>query len=98
MNRLKNHLIAAAVLSVLAVIGTAMNSHQAAAQGPATGLAVNIVNPLPVPVTGSTTISGTVAATQSGSWNVGITGTVNVTPVLPARAFTITPSPIFLAA
>ena len=30
MKRFKNHLIAAAVLSVLATIGTIMNSHQAA--------------------------------------------------------------------
>src|SRR5215467_10429922 len=61
---------------MLAIIGTIMNSHQAAAQppGPTGGLAVNIVNPVPVPVTGSTTVSGTVAATQSGAWNVGITG------------------------
>jgi hypothetical protein len=81
MKRFKNHLITAAVLSVLAVVGTIMNSHQAEAQGPPGGMSVNIVNPSPVPVTGSTTVSGTVAATQSGSWNVGITGTpkVNVT-------------------
>jgi hypothetical protein len=30
---------------------------------------------VPLPVTGSTTVSGAVAATQSGAWNVGITGT-----------------------
>jgi hypothetical protein len=76
MNRFKNQLIAAAVLSMLAIIGTIMNSHQAAAQGPPGGLAVNIVNPLPVPVTGSITVAGTMAATQSGSWNVGITGPI----------------------
>src|SRR5215831_13045509 len=72
MKRFKNHLIASAVLSMLAIIGTIMNSHQAAAQppGPPGGLAVNIVNPVPVPVTGSTTVSGNVAATQSGTWAV----------------------------
>jgi hypothetical protein len=86
MKRFKNHLIAVAVLSVLAIIGTIMNSHQAKAQGPPGGLAVNIVNPLPVPVTGSTTVSGTVAATQSGAWNVGITGTPNVNVTNPATA------------
>jgi hypothetical protein len=59
MKRFKNHLIAMAVLSVLAIVGTIMNSHQAQAQGPPGGLAVNIVNPLPVPVTGSLGISGT---------------------------------------
>jgi hypothetical protein len=86
MKRFKNHLIAVAVLSVLAIIGTIMNSHQAKAQGPPGGLAVNIVNPLPVPVTGSTTVSGTIAATQSGAWNVGITGTPNVNVTNPATA------------
>ena len=30
---------------------------------------------LPLPVSGSATVSGTVAATQSGPWNVGILGT-----------------------
>jgi hypothetical protein len=79
MNRFKNQLIVAAVFALLAAIGTIMNSHQVAAQpGPPGGMAVNIVNPLPVPVTGSTTVSGTVAATQSGSWNVGITGTPTI--------------------
>jgi hypothetical protein len=86
MKRFKNHLIVATVLSLLAIAGTIMNSHQAKAQGPPGGLAVNIVNPLPVPVTGSTTVSGTVAATQSGAWNVGITGTPNVNVTNPATA------------
>src|SRR5215831_20547904 len=80
MQTLRNKLIAFAALVVLAAVGSLMNSHQAAAQqGPPTGLAVNIVNPLPVPVTGSTTVSGTVGATQSGNWNVGILGTPAVT-------------------
>jgi len=66
MKRFKNHLIAAAVLSVLATIGTIMNSHQAAAQppGPPGGLAVNVVSSIPL------------QATVSG--NVGITGTADV--------------------
>jgi hypothetical protein len=86
MNRFKNHLIAVAVLSVLAIVGTVMSSHQAVAQGPADGLAVKIVSPVPVPVTGLTTVSGTVAATQSGQWNVGISGTPNVNVTNPAIA------------
>jgi hypothetical protein len=73
-------------LSVLAIIGTIMNSHQAVAQGPPGGMAVRIVDPLPVPITGSTTVSGTVAATQSGLWNVGINGTPNVNVTNPATA------------
>jgi hypothetical protein len=61
MTRFKNHLIAAAVLSVLAIVGTIMNSHQAAAQppGPPGGLAVNVVQSIPLQVTGSTAITGT---------------------------------------
>jgi len=41
---------------------------------------VTIASPLPVPVTGSVNaaVTGTVAAQQSGSWNVGITGTPTV--------------------
>jgi hypothetical protein len=86
MNRFKNQLIVAAVLSVLAIIGTIMNSQQAVAQGPPGGMAVRIVDPLPVPITGSTTVSGTVAATQSGGWSVGINGTPNVNVTNPATA------------
>ena len=64
----------AAAFVALAVIGTIMNSRQVAAQGPSDGLAVRIVNPLPVPVTGASTVSGTVEAKQSGAWIVGLTG------------------------
>jgi hypothetical protein len=39
-----------------------------------------------VAVTGSTTVSGTLAATQSGAWNVGINGTPNVNVANPATA------------
>ena len=79
MKRFKNHLIAAAVLSMLAIIGTIMNSHQAAAQppGPPGGLAVNIVNPVPVPVTGSinSTVTGTVGLASGASVRVDNTVT-----------------------
>src|SRR5262249_760142 len=50
--------------------GTIMNSHQAAAQGPPDGLAVNVVNSIPLQVTGS----------------LGITGTPNVNVTNPATA------------
>jgi hypothetical protein len=36
---------------------------------------------MPVSVTGSTTVSGSVAASQSGVWNVGINGTASVKDV-----------------
>jgi hypothetical protein len=45
-------------------------------------LPVDIVNsataPVPTLATGTTSVAGTVAATQSGNWNVGITGTPSV--------------------
>jgi hypothetical protein len=63
MNRFKNHMIAVAALSVLAIIGTIMNSRQAAAQGPPNGLAVRIVNPAPVPVSGTVTVGNLGAST-----------------------------------
>jgi hypothetical protein len=86
MHDFKKRMLVAAIIAGLAVIGYLMNSQQAVAQGPPGGLAVNIVNPVPVPVTGSTTVSGAVAATQSGTWNVGITGTPNVNVKNPATA------------
>ena len=55
MKRLHSHLIAGAVLAVLGTVGVLMNSQQATAQGPPDGLAVRIVQPVPVPVTGSVT-------------------------------------------
>lgn len=71
MNRFKKELMAAAVLVLLGVIVATMNSCQGvAAQGPTSGTSVNIVNPLPVPVTGS----------------LGITGTPNVQVTNPATA------------
>src|ERR1051326_4393671 len=39
-----------------------------------------------LPISGSTTVAGTVAASQSGPWTVGITGTPNVTVTNPATA------------
>jgi hypothetical protein len=82
MNDFKKRVLVTAVIAGFAVIGYLMNSQQAVAQGPPGGLAVNIVNPVPLPVTGSTTVSGAVAATQSGAWNVGISGNSTSNPVL----------------
>jgi hypothetical protein len=50
-----------------------------AAAPPTPSIPVNITNtPLPVSLSGNGTISGNVSATQSGTWNVGITGTPSV--------------------
>jgi hypothetical protein len=70
MNRFKNHLIAAAVFSVLAIIGTMMNSRPSVLQA-AGGPTVTIDQAqLPLPVQGS----------------LGITGTANVKVTNPAAA------------
>lgn len=80
MRNLKRGLLAVAVLLVLIAIGSMMNrsSSSALAQGPPSGLAVSVAGPLPLPISGSTSVSGTVSAQQSGVWNVGITGAPSV--------------------
>jgi hypothetical protein len=81
MNKFKNPMIAAAVFAGLGLIGSIMNSHpsvQAATLLPPINVAID-PSTLPLHVTGSTTVTGTVAATQSGPWNVGVSGTVAAT-------------------
>jgi hypothetical protein len=56
VHNLRNKLLAGGAVLILAAIGTLMNSKQAAAQNQGN----------------TTTVSGTVAATQSGTWNVGL--------------------------
>jgi hypothetical protein len=78
MNDFKRLALVAAIIAGLAVIGFLSNSQQSTvrAQG---GPTVTIdKTQLPLPVQGSLGVSGSVAATQSGTWNVGITGTPNV--------------------
>src|SRR5215472_4536260 len=71
MHTLRNKLIALAAVVILAVVGTLLNSHQAAAQdaGPPGGLAVNVVNSIPQQVT------GTVGLTSGASVRVNNTVT-----------------------
>jgi len=75
-----SNVVVLAVLAVLAVIGLHMNSRDAiAATAPGTApVTVQNTSANPVPVTGTASVSGSVAATQSGSWSVGITGTPTV--------------------
>ena len=73
MQRLKQNLLVVAGLTVLGITGLFMNSTQVAAQNPHPGSApVNIVSPLPLPVTGSLSVSG---------GTVAVSGTVNVRDV-----------------
>jgi hypothetical protein len=85
-NKVKTYLSVAAVFTLLWITGTIMNTHPASAQGSSTssgtsGAPVTIVGAtatVPVSVQGTATVGGTVAATQSGDWNVGITGTPTI--------------------
>lgn len=107
MKSIKNRLFAVAIIAGLAVIGSVMNSRQSIVQG-AAGPTVTIDQAqLPLPVQGSLGVSGSVAATQSGPWNVEITGTpavninntVNPLHVLiasPANAFSTSPQQVVL--
>jgi hypothetical protein len=77
MNNLARHLVPATALVALVGIGSIMSSRAATAQNPNPGSApVNIVGPLPLPVAGS------VAATQSGTWNVNLAGASSTDPLL----------------
>ena len=61
MQRLKQNLLIVAAIMVLGITGLLMSSQQAVAQNPKPGSApVNIVSPLPLPVTGSLEVGGTV--------------------------------------
>jgi len=86
MQNLRNQLIAGGAVLLLAAIGTMMNRQAAQAQGQGGPTVTIDPDQLPLPVKGSTTVSGTVAATQSGTWNVGLTGTPNVNVANPATA------------
>lgn len=82
---MKKYLVSSGGLAVLFVAGSLWPGSPAgkavAQPGQGHGSApVHIVGPLPVPVTGATTVSGTIGASQSGAWNVGITNT-NLNPV-----------------
>lgn len=91
MQNLRSKLIALAAVGILAAVGTLMNSKQAAAA--ASGPTVTIDGPFPLPVTGTATVSGSVAAAQSGVWNVGISGTPSVSVTsLPAVQLSGTPT------
>lgn len=65
-------------LALLAIVVSALTPASSFGQksGPPTA-DVNVVN-TPLPVTGSVDVSGPIAATQSGAWTVGISGTPTV--------------------
>src|SRR5262245_22896726 len=85
MSTLRNKLIVLVAMGILAVVGSLMKTPQANAQGGRPNVTIGAPLPLPVSLTGSNTISGTVAATQSGAWSV------SSRPDLPASPFGDTP-------
>jgi hypothetical protein len=94
MNDFKKRVLVTAVIAGLGMIGYLMNSQQAVAQGPPGGLAVNIVNPVPVPVTGSvtSTVTGAVGVTGTVGLASGASVHVNNTVTSPALTLDISKS------
>lgn len=84
MKRFARALVVALGIAGLASVVALVPQKSATAVG---GAPVTIMSPLPLPVSGSVnaTVGGTVAAQQSGNWNVGIDGTptVNANVSLP---------------
>lgn len=72
--QLKKYLTVAMAVFTLAAAGTLMNSTRTVVQANGPTVTIDPAE-LPLPVSGSATVSGTVAATESGPWNVGIVGT-----------------------
>jgi len=71
--RLKDYLV---ITGGILLIALSLSFAHVNPAGSAADETVRVVNtPLPVTLQGTGTISGTVAATQSGTWNVGINGT-----------------------
>src|SRR6185369_7418735 len=65
---------------VLGLATTCCANVSLAQQGPPGGLGVTVLN-TPLSVTGSTTVSGSVSATQSGPWTVQVVNPPTAAPV-----------------
>jgi hypothetical protein len=79
MKTFKKYWSVAAYLLLLGVVWGLFETGPSKTEASAAGPVVTVGNiPLPIAPTGTQAVSGTVAATQSGTWNVGITGTPSV--------------------
>ena len=79
--RLKDYLVIAGGILLIAL--SLSVAHVNVADSTPPGPFVTVVNtPLPVTLQGTGSISGTVAATQSGTWNVGITNAADLAKAL----------------
>jgi hypothetical protein len=91
----KQRLFTVATVVALAAAGILMSGGREAAKASPGAAPVSIVSPLPLPTTGTATVSGTVGATQSGPWSVSVanspavtlagTPTVNANVTFPAN-------------
>jgi hypothetical protein len=75
MSRLRNKLIVLAAVGILAVVGSLMNSRRANAQSGSLRVTIGAPLPVPVSITGSSTISGTVGLASGASVRVNNTVT-----------------------
>ena len=79
MRFLKKSAAALVLITVVAFAVATVTPQPAHGAGSAPVIVVNTSGqPVPVALQGTTTVGGTVAARQSGDWNVGLTGTPNV--------------------
>lgn len=78
----RNTLVVLGVL-VLAAMLAVLTSPPLGAQQGHSPTDVTITGPLPLPITGSTSVSGTITANQGGPWSVGIQGTPSVSIANP---------------
>lgn len=80
MARFKQNFLVLAVLAVLAIAGTLMDSARNSARAAGATPALSGPPPVPVNVVSAPAVTGTVAATESGTWNVNAAqkGTWNV--------------------
>jgi hypothetical protein len=90
--RLKKYLGIALAVFTVAAAGTLMNFTGTVVKAGSGPIVTIDPTQLPLPVSGSATVSGTVAATQSGPWNVGITGTP-IVGLAPGSAVAISGTP-----
>src|SRR5262245_9338101 len=75
--RFKDYLVVAGGIALVSLSLSIVYVNPVSGEKP---MPVTITN-TPLQVTGATTVSGSVAATQSGAWNVGVTGTARVANV-----------------
>lgn len=73
MKLIGTHVRAIIAIAIVAMLAVVVIPHPKPVQAQGSAPVTVINTPLPVSLTGTGNITGTVAATQSGAWNVGVT-------------------------